>query len=101
MNGSFFVPIRSALKRKNDIYLFAGGGITEKSESLKEWEETEIKLKHIGSHMQQFAQDIGRKTGVKRSLISSMSGKGIVILTPLFQKYIEMGLVCTDIEWIL
>ena len=48
-NGSFFVPIRSALKRKNEIYFFAGGGITEKSDSLKEWEETEIKLKHIKS----------------------------------------------------
>jgi len=48
-NGSFFVPIRSALKRKNEIYFFAGGGITEKSESLKEWKETEIKLKHIKS----------------------------------------------------
>ena len=48
-NGSFFVPIRSALKRKNEIYFFAGGGITEKSYSLKEWEETEIKLKHIKS----------------------------------------------------
>ena len=48
-DGSFFVPIRSALKRKNEIYFFAGGGITEKSDSLKEWEETEIKLKHIKS----------------------------------------------------
>ena len=48
-NGSYFVPIRSALKRKNEIYFFAGGGITEKSDSLKEWEETELKLKHIKS----------------------------------------------------
>ena len=65
------------------------------------FKNVEIKLDDIGSHMQQFARDIGRKTGVKRSLISSMFGKGIVILTPLFQKYIEMGLICTNIEWIL
>ena len=30
-----------------------------------------------------------------------MFGKGIVILTPLFKKYIEMGLVCTNIDWVL
>ena len=30
-----------------------------------------------------------------------MRGDGIVIMTPLFQKYIELGLVCTDIEWVL
>ena len=30
-----------------------------------------------------------------------MYGDGIVIMTPLFQKYMELGLVCTDIEWVL
>ena len=30
-----------------------------------------------------------------------MKGKGVVIMTPLFQKYMELGLVCTDIEWLL
>ena len=51
--------------------------------------------------MFEYAQSIGRTKGVERSLISSMFGKGIVILTTLFKKYIEMGLVCTGIEWIL
>ena len=30
-----------------------------------------------------------------------MHGKDMVILTSLFKKYIEMGLVCEDIEWIM
>ena len=30
-----------------------------------------------------------------------MYGDGIVIMTPLFQKYMELGLVFTDIEWVL
>ena len=47
--GNFFASIRSALIRKNKIYYFAGGGITKDSQDIKEWEETEIKLKHIKS----------------------------------------------------
>jgi len=47
--GSFFASIRSALIRKDKIYYFAGGGITKESQDIKEWEETEIKLKHIKS----------------------------------------------------
>lgn len=50
--GSFFASIRSALIRKNKIYYFAGGGITKESKDIKEWEETEIKLKHIKSIIQ-------------------------------------------------
>ena len=30
-----------------------------------------------------------------------MKGENIVLLTMLFKKYIEMGLVCTNIHWIL
>ena len=48
-----------------------------------------------------YAMPIGRTTGVKRSLISSMHTKGIVILTLLFQEYIKLGLKCTNIEWVL
>ena len=51
--------------------------------------------------MQAFCRSITREKGVEKSLISSMCGDGIVIMTPLFQKYIELGLVCTDIEWVL
>ena len=62
---------------------------------------TEIPISEIGEHMQAFCRSITRSKGVERSLISSMKGKGIVIMTPLFQKYMELGLVCTDIEWLL
>ena len=30
-----------------------------------------------------------------------MFGSGLVILTTLFKKYIEMGLECTAIDWVL
>ena len=65
------------------------------------FKNTEITMADIGEHMQEYARSIQRKKGVDRALISSMKGEGIVILTPLFKKYIEMGLVCTNIEWIL
>ena len=51
--------------------------------------------------MQAFCPSITKSKGVERSLISSMKGEGVVIMTPLFQNYIELGLVCTDIEWVL
>ena len=42
-------------------------------------------LNQRGEHMQQYCRDITRKEGVKRSLISSMWGKDLVLLTPLFK----------------
>ena len=65
------------------------------------FKNTEITMADIGDHMQEYARSIQREKCVDRSLISSMKGDGIVLLTPLFQKYIQMGLVCTDIEWVL
>ena len=65
------------------------------------FKNTEITIADIGEHMQEYARSIQREKGVDKALISSMKGDGIILLTPLFQKYIEMGLVCTDIEWIL
>ena len=67
------------------------------------FKNTEIKLEKdiVGEHMYDYAQSIGRTKGVARSLISSMFGDGIVILTTLFKKYIQMGLICTGIEWVL
>ena len=47
--GDFYAGIRSALISNKDIYLFSGGGITKESNYLNEWEETNIKLKHIKS----------------------------------------------------
>ena len=46
-NGSFYVPIRSALIRNNKIYFYSGGGVIKESEVENEWEETELKLKHL------------------------------------------------------
>jgi hypothetical protein len=51
--------------------------------------------------MQAYCESIGRKNGVKRSLISSMHGKGIIILTPLLKWYLENGLVVGDVEYII
>ena len=61
----------------------------------------EISLADIGEHMQAFCRKTTRRVGVNRSLISSMWGERIVTLTPLFKKYVEMGLVITDIEFIM
>ena len=65
------------------------------------FKNVEIKLEDIGPHMQAYANSIGRKKGVARSLISSFSGEGMIILTTLFKKYLQMGLICTGIEWVL
>ena len=65
------------------------------------FKNTEIKLEDVGEHMQEHCKKTGRKRGVKRSLISSMSGEGLVLLTPLLIKYIELGLEVTDIEFVL
>ena len=48
-NGTFYVPIRSALIRKNKIFFYSGGGIVQKSNAEKEWEETVTKLRHLKS----------------------------------------------------
>ena len=64
------------------------------------FKNTKIELEDAGEHMISYAKSIGRKTGVERSLISSMFGE-VVILTTLFKRYIELGLICTDIQWVL
>ena len=65
------------------------------------FKNSRISLEVIGKHMQRYCKMIGRNKGVDRSLISSMFGSGLVMLTPLFKKYIEMGLICTDIKFLL
>ena len=65
------------------------------------FKNTEITIADIGEHMQAYFRSIQRSNGVKRSLISSMWGEGLVIITDLFKKYITMGLECTNIDWIL
>ncbi len=51
--------------------------------------------------MKEFCLKNGRNSGVKRSLIASMFGKGVVVSTDLLQKYLEMELEVEDIEWVL
>tara|TARA_B100001142_G_scaffold202776_2_gene201218 strand:- start:4088 stop:5407 length:1320 start_codon:yes stop_codon:yes gene_type:complete len=46
-NGDFFVPIRSCLQNHKKLFIFTGSGIISKSDATKEWEETQIKSKHI------------------------------------------------------
>ena len=55
----------------------------------------------IGDHMCEYCRSISREKCVDKVLIGSMKGEGIVLLTSLFKKYIEMGLVCTNIDWVL
>ena len=45
LDGMFYLNIRSAMGLNNDLYLFSGSGITEKSIAKNEWEETEHKFK--------------------------------------------------------
>ncbi len=49
-NGEFYVPIRSGLIKNKNVYLYSGSGIVLKSKAKKEWEETELKLKHLLSY---------------------------------------------------
>ncbi len=65
------------------------------------FKNTEIGLDDIGENMQEFCRSVGRKNGVKRSLISSMWAKNHTILTPLLQKYVDLGLVVTNIERVI
>ena len=51
--------------------------------------------------MQEYCRSITRKTGVKRSLISSMKGKGMLILTPLLKWYMDNGLVVTRLHYFI
>ena len=41
----FYLNIRSGMSSNNDLYLFSGSGITEKSIAENEWEETKHKFK--------------------------------------------------------
>ena len=56
-NGKFYVPIRSCLIKKNEIFFYSGGGIMKKSQPLCEWEETETKLEHLKSIFNELIQN--------------------------------------------
>ena len=88
MSDEIFGIVRCALK----VPEYLGEYFSEFPPIFK---NTEIPLEEsiIGSHMFNYARSIGRTKGVRNSLISSMYGENLVILTTLFQKYIKMGLI--------
>lgn len=45
--GEFFVPLRSALLKKKNVYAFAGSGLVEGSDPTVEYKETELKFEPI------------------------------------------------------
>ena len=47
LDGQFYLNIRSGLGLNKDLYLFSGSGITEKSNTENEWDETEHKFKSM------------------------------------------------------
>jgi len=47
LDGHFYLNIRSGLGLNKDLYLFSGSGITEKSNTENEWDETEHKFKSM------------------------------------------------------
>ena len=61
----------------------------------------EITIADIGEHMQEFCRHTTRKTGVKRSLISSMYGENILTHTALLKQYLDMGLIVTNVETVI
>ena len=94
--------------RDEKVFGFAKVDIHVKDEDISKFSEfppifknTEIKIDDIGEHMQEYCQSIGRKTGVKRSLISSMKGEGMLILTPLLKWYLDNGLVVTRLHYFI
>ena len=62
---------------------------TRFSEFPSIFKNAEITIADIGEHMQAFRRKNARRTDVKRSLITSMHGEGILLLTPLLKKYLE------------
>ena len=75
--------------------------ISKFSEFPPIFKNTEITLADVGSHMRKYCRKVTRKVGVKKALISSMWGKGCIMLTPLLKKYVEMELIIDDIEFIM
>ena len=94
--------------KNEQVFGFAKVDIHVKDEDISKFSEfppifknTEITIADIGDHMQEYCRKIARRTGVKRSLISSMKGKGILILTPLLKWYLDNNLVVTRLHYFI
>ena len=58
-----------------------------------------IEFNDIGEHMQEYCRSITRRTGVKRSLISSMKGKEVIIYTYRYLRQMLPGhLIPSELE---
>ena len=58
-------------------------------------------MQDIGKNIKACCRSFTRKNVVKRALISSIYGNDLLLLTPLLKKYLEMGLVVTNIETVI
>ena len=65
------------------------------------FKNTSVDLADIGDHMQTFCIATGRTKGVDRTLIGSFKADGVVVLTSLLKLYLEMGMLLTDVEFVV
>ena len=95
--------------RNDKIFGFVECDIHVPSNEIEKFSEfppifknTEITITYIGERMQTFCRKTTRKTGVKRSSISSMHANGILLLTTLLKKYLGFNsLIVTNIDTVI
>ena len=71
------------------------------SEMTLMFKNTEVSLKEVGQHMQEYAKEHKIKDIPHRLLIEPFFGKKIGLLTPLLKWYLNHGLVITHIYTIV
>ena len=67
------------------------------SETCPIFKNVEISLGDIGPYMKQYGEEHGFMKQPRRSLISSYFGENILLVTPLLQYYLQLGLEVTKI----
>ena len=65
------------------------------------FKNTEVSLKDVGQHMQEYAKQHNIKDVPRRLLIGSYFGKRVRLTTPLLKWYLEHGLVITHIYTVI
>ncbi len=65
------------------------------------FKNTTVSLEHIGNHMRGFLEETGQKFSSRRYLVSSMFGEKMLLITPLLNFYIKLGLVVTKVHQII
>ena len=71
------------------------------SEMTPIFKNTEVSLKDVGQHMQEYAKQQNIKDVPRRLLIGSYFGKKVGLATPLLKWYLEHGLVITRIYTVI